>query len=276
MVEVTQQKPAREEGADSPIWIVFLLASVVVLTIIGIKMSKTEDDFSNWIRLLGLLATISIFTILYKDNPIFRFVEHIFIGLATGFSLIYMWEVLVKPKWFIPMMPADVIKGGQGHWWLFPALLIGLLFFTIYIPKFAWMNRFAITVFMGWAAGNELSAFIGGIGPQMVAVFKSSPITAYRPEVVAFGNGIHFKFFGVDLWFNLLWLIGLIVLTTVMAYFFFSIDHKRGWIRRPATVGRYFLMVTLGAIFGTTVMGRFSLLIERFDYIISTFKGWFL
>ncbi len=42
-------------------------------------------------------------------------------------------------------------------------------------------------------------------------------------------------------------------------------------IREPARAGRYFLMISLGAIFGTTVMGRFSLLIARLDYLLGAF-----
>ena len=33
-------------------------------------------------------------------------------------------------------------------------------------------------------------------------------------------------------------------------------------------------MITLGAIFGTTVMGRFSLLIARLEFLIYTAQGW--
>jgi hypothetical protein len=49
-------------------------------------------------------------------------------------------------------------------------------------------------------------------------------------------------------------------------YFFFSKEHK-GAFGRLARVGTWFLMVTFGAAFGYTVMGRMSLLIGRIDFL---------
>ena len=61
------------------------------------------------------------------------------------------------------------------------------------------------------------------------------------------------------------------MLICTFAYFFFSVEHRTHLIRQPARMGRYFLMISLGAIFGTTVMGRFSLLIARLDYLRDAF-----
>jgi hypothetical protein len=233
-------------------------------------MAQHQDATENWIRVLGVVATLSIFTILYKENPLFRFMEHIFIGLATGYGLVLSWQAVAKPLWYLPMMPGSLVKDGQGHWWLVFAFLIGLLFFTIYFPKLSWMNRFAISILMGWAAGAALQAFMGLIGPQIVAALKAAPITVHRPETAAVGN----NFYGLSVWWHPFSLISLIVLACVFAYFFFSVEHRRAWIRKPSVVGRYFLMITLGAIFGMTVMGRFSLVIDRLNFLIESFKGW--
>jgi len=56
-------------------------------------------------------------------------------------------------------------------------------------------------------------------------------------------------------------------------YFFFSVEHK-GAIKKASNIGIYFLMLYFGAIFGNTVMGRFSLLYGRFDdlYVYSGAK----
>ena len=40
-----------------------------------------------------------------------------------------------------------------------------------------------------------------------------------------------------------------------MVYFFFSVEHK-GLVGKIAKVGIWFLMITFGASFGYTVMGR--------------------
>jgi len=265
---------ARPDGAESPVWITALLVFAVGIIVLGVVINTLpfgQKNFSLWIGLLGMVATLAIFSVLYSDNPIFRFFEHIFVGLATGYGIVATWIMLAEPRWYNKMMPASLVKDGEGQWLFFLALPIGLLFFTVYFPKLSWMNRFAFSVLMGWAAGNALQQFIGFLAPQITAAFRP-PVTAYAPDGYAAGPN-NFMLFGLHVhpW----WFISLLVLTCTMAYFFFSIDHKRaGWIRVPANFGRYFIMIALGAIFGTTVMGRFSLLIERLDNLMTTATQW--
>ena len=96
-----------------------------------------------------------------------------------------VWFQYIVPKWFVPMLPTSYNQntGHIGHWWLFPstpppdaveyggqwwiffALPIGLLFFTAYVPKLAWMNRLAIsTLMMGFYSGLAFTMFMGLIG----------------------------------------------------------------------------------------------------------------
>lgn len=273
MVDVPHEGPMRRpDTADSPIWTIALLGALVVLVVVGMVLNKPGADarLVEWQRVLGVIATLGVFTILYKENPLFRFVEHIFIGLATGYGVAYIWVAFIQPRWFVPMLPSSVMKDGQGQWWLIFALLLGLLFFSVYFPRLAWMNRFAFGVLMGWSAGAALQMFIGLIGPQIVTSFKA-PVTTYNlgDAAVSINN---FPAFG--LWWHPFALVFVVVLVCVLSYFFFSVEHRTRWIRRPANAGRFLLMITLGAIFGTTVMGRLSLLIVRLEYLKGAFVDW--
>ena len=55
-----------------------------------------------------------------------------------------------------------------------------------------------------------------------------------------------------------------------LVYFFFSIEHK-GVVGKVARVGIWFLMITFGAGFGYTVMGRIVLLASRIEFL---FDDW--
>ena len=57
---------------------------------------------------------------------------------------------------------------------------------------------------------------------------------------------------------------------TCLTYFFFSVEHKGG-VGKVARVGIWFLMITFGAAFGFTVMGRIALLAARFEFL---FDDW--
>ena len=55
-----------------------------------------------------------------------------------------------------------------------------------------------------------------------------------------------------------------------LVYFFFSMEHK-GVVGKTARMGIFVLMITFGAAFGLTVMGRITLLSDRFMFL---FKDW--
>ncbi|HEX2950453.1 MAG TPA: hypothetical protein VHV83_12955 [Armatimonadota bacterium] len=277
MADMIHDQPERRPaGAESPIWPIILLGAMVVLIAIGILMNghtadpaKAASHAKEWQTLLGVIATLAIFSILYKENPVFRFMEHIFIGLATGASFIVLWIQMIYPDWYQAMMPSKMVEGGGGKWWLIFELLIGLLFYTVYTPKLSWMNRFAIMVLMGWTAGYVFRGFMSGLMPQIIRSFKA-PVTTYHDATAIGANSIHLG----GLWFHPISLVFLIILFCTLAYFFFSVEHRSSWIRKPANAGRYFLMISLGAIFGTTVMGRLALAIDRLDFLVRSFTHW--
>jgi len=62
-------------------------------------------------------------------------------------------------------------------------------------------------------------------------------------------------------------LLLLLGVTSILAYFYFSAEH-RGLLGKVSQVGMLFLMVGFGASFGYTVMGRVSLLIGRFQFLL--------
>jgi branched-subunit amino acid transport protein len=60
----------------------------------------------------------------------------------------------------------------------------------------------------------------------------------------------------------------LAILVSVMTYFFFSFEQKGKVSQGVSRFGRFILMFAFGAIFGSTIMARLSLLIGRVYYLI--------
>jgi len=68
------------------------------------------------------------------------------------------------------------------------------------------------------------------------------------------------------------WVIFLGVICGII-YFFFSKEHK-GVFGAASRVGIWVLMITFGASFGYTVMGRISLLVGRITFLFRDWLGW--
>ena len=198
-----------------------------------------------YIVVIGAIATLAIYSILYRENPVFRFFEHVFIGLAAGYGFYFTIDTVLKPNWWTPMVE-------EGKWWWVLALLVGSLFYLIYSRRLVWISRLLMVSLMALSAGATFKGFVTFYVPQMVASFK--PIFVAKAPFVAPTNLLIF-----------------VTLVTVMSYFFFSFEHRHPAIRGSAKMGRWMLMVSFGAIFGSTVMGRMSLFIDRAAFLLFDF-----
>lgn len=205
------------------------------------------DHLVTW---AGAIATLAILSVVYKENPFYRFFEHLFIGVATGFGVFVVWRDALSSTWWEPL------HAGRWYWILAP--LVALLFYTIYFPKYAWMSRFLISIMFGLGAGAAFRGFVNQVFPQVTASFL--PLIPGREGLTwpaALNN-----------------LVFLITLLSVMVYFFFSFRHESKVVTGTARLGRWLLMIAFGAIFGSTVMARFSLLIDRLQFLLADCLHW--
>ncbi|MDI6827145.1 MAG: hypothetical protein QME62_01530 [Armatimonadota bacterium] len=191
---------------------------------------------------IGALGTLAIYSILYKENPIYRIAEHVFIGAAAGYGIFITWVEILKPAWW------DQIT--QGKWYWIFALIAGAMFYFIYSRRYVWISRIIFGVLLGLVAGGAFKAFVGVNIDRISASFK--PIYGQGLTLTQIANNLLF----------------IIVLLAVMAYFFFSFEHKSAIRRAPAQLGRWCLMFAFGAMFGFTVMARMSLLIGRIYFLL--------
>ncbi len=185
--------------------------------------------------LAGFL-TLCIFSFLYKDNPFYRLAEHIFAGLSAGYYVGLIWHSVIMQQLWVP-----ITQNGQ-YSLILPGLL-GVLMFTRLVDRLSFLSRVSIAFVVGNTAGISIIQQLHGfVLPQL---------------------GDTMSRFGQEFWGPLIILIGVV---STLIYFYFSKEHK-GALGITAKVGTVFIMVSFGAHFGYTVMGRVSLLIGRVQFL---------
>ncbi len=205
----------------------------------------TNERIDIWI---GTLCTLAIYSLLYRENPFYRFFEHMYIGLGAGYSLGPLGVDILYRFWVDPIW-------NQGYWLWAPLVPFGMYLYFIYSEKYGWVSRIVIGTLIGASAGMTFQAFSSRQLPQLNSTLQKPLFpTAANPDLTL-----------VDSVFNILFVI---ILVSVLTYFTFSYE-QRGAIKRVATFGRWFLMIGLGAMFGNTVMARMALLIGRIHYLLS-------
>ncbi|MBH0200368.1 MAG: hypothetical protein HP497_13285 [Nitrospira sp.] len=207
--------------------------------------------FGAWVA-TGL--TLCIFTFLYKDNPLFKLAEHLYVGVSVGYTIVKAYDTVI-----VHLIVKPIFE--QGEIALLIPVAIGMLMLTRYVPKAAWLSRYAFAFIVGVGSGLAI--------PRTISSFILRQIEdTVRPLLsMAGGDGVTFSMNLLNPSSSINVIIILIGVISVLFYFFFSIEHS-GPGKIVARTGVIFLMIAFGAAFGYTVMARMSLLIGRLTDLI--------
>ena len=206
---------------------------------------------------IAALLTLMMYSFLYKDNPFYKFGEHLYLGVSVGYFICVTWFEVFIPKLIIPLRE-------DQNWWLIIPTILGIFMLMRFIRQAAWISRWSMAYYMGFGSGVAipsvlLASIMAQIEQTMITVLQKNPE----------GGIVYLDWSEPSVIGQLIIVIGLLC---VLTYFYFSVEHK-GFIGRVGRVGIYFLMVTFGASFGYTVMARVSLLIGRVQFLIHDWLG---
>jgi hypothetical protein len=243
---------------------------------------KAEGSSSlNYLTLkLGLasIATLGLYSILYRENRFYRLCEHIFLGLAAGWAVVVLWTDTLKASWWDRMVGSHTPAGQpltQGYWAYVLLLPIGAMGYFVFSRKHNWISRVPIGIIIGLYSGQQFQAWQNRYIPQINNTLKPVIPTNwsfFRPSVEGLDparvSTIQHTIYISDAITNLIFLFTVV---SVVTYFLFSFEVKNVIIARVSLAGRWLLMVGFGAIFGSTVMMRFALLIDRMSFITQDF-----
>lgn len=247
---------------------------------------------------VAVFFTLAMFSFLYRDNPFYKIAEHAFVGVSAAYWMVIAFWTTLVPNLFGKLFPR-FIKGtansgldldvavahqaenspirwaidyagahGDGlaaSWlqlmdiWYWLPLALGVMLLWRLAPKGQWISRWALAFILGYTAGIRLVAHLA----SDFIMQASATVEAFRPPppdgtIPNFGQQFYF------------WMNNILVLVGVLCgltYFFFSLEHK-GVVGRISRVGIWTLMITFGAGFGFTVMGRIALLVGRFEFLV--------
>lgn len=212
--------------------------------------------------LAGGFSTLAIYSFLIKENPFYRFFEHLFIGIAAGLVPVLTIKTFLWPEVFAPMFGFNAVQFPDGTYqeapnrlyllYLIPATF-GLLYYFIFSQRYGWLAKLVIGFSLGYTATLSFKGFFTEMMPQIVSSFK--PLVVESEGALDWGESLN----------NLVFVVTLV---SVMYYFFFSFRGKREGQGQVSVIGRWLMMVCFGAFFGSTVMARMALLVERIQFLI--------
>jgi len=262
------------------------ISTVILLAVLGlfalswiIKYIGSPADSTGWVSVrdaffvtLAAFVTLAIFSFLYKDNPYYKFAEHLFVGVSAAYWMcVGLWSTFVGN--LIPRISPGLsnyfgVPFKEFTFYYFVPLILGILLLMRLSAKGGWISRWALAFIVGTTAGLNLIRYLR-------SDFISQVSNTFVPLLVNWkGTGTFFSEFSLSSngQFTMILTNWVVFIGTFcgLIYFFFSREHK-GVFGAASRVGIWVLMITFGASFGYTVMGRVSLLVGRLTFL---FKDW--
>lgn len=197
------------------------------------------DLFGTWLQ---AVFTILLLSVVFKDNPAYRFAENTYVGLYAGYTVAVQWFNYIRPSFQLKIMQ-------EGKWWYIVPIIVGLMIYTRYIKPIAWVSRYHICFLLGIGSGYILS-------------------TTFKPMFIDQIRATFLPLWGTGDWWksvsNIIYVVGTF---TALVYFLFTLE-KKGVQGKISSMGRWVMMVAFGAAFGNTVMARVSLFLGRMQFLL--------
>ena len=202
---------------------------------------------------------------MYRDNPFYKVAESTVVGVSAAYYMVVgFWSTLV-PNLFAKLMPGVIQQWAMpglspeieptGIYYIVP-LILGIMLLMRLVPSMSWISLWPLAFIIGTTAGLRMIAYLE-------ADFLSQIENSFVPLIV-------FTETGIDYWQSFQNTFMIVSILSCLVYFFFSIEHK-GAVAGVSKFGIWILMMTFGAMFGMTVMGRIALLAIRLEFL---FREW--
>ncbi len=260
------------------------------------RVNGTETSATGWEAMAGTaqvsvsqtigvwvaaMFTLCIFSFLYKDNPFYKIAESVVIGVSAAYWMVVaFWTTLIPnlfgklfPEWIRSWAMPGTSPVRNDDWFMyFVPLILGVMLLWRLSPKGAWIARWPLAFIIGTTAGIRLVGYIhADFMSQTGNTIRS--LVALEPGAEA---GAMDQF---DFWASVKAVLLVAGVLCCLVYFFFSVEHK-GVAGKASKVGIWYLMITFGAAFGYTVMGRIALLALRLEFLFDDWlrlidtRGW--
>lgn len=256
MAHGAQRTGGEEMNRSTDFWI--LVGTLIAFTVINTLFFAIGSFKINWDSFGIVIAvglTLAMYSFLYKDNPAFKIAENLYVGVALGYTVIITWYNALKPDIYDPLFVPIFTRATEPEYLVIVPMILGIFMLMRISARLSWLSRWSFAFVVGLGSGLTI--------PNYIHTFILKQIEPSMRPLFYGGESIYVSVNGI------LVLVGVV---TVLLYFFFSIEHK-GPIGVASKIGIYFLMVSFGASFGYTVMGRMSLLIGRMIFLLKDWLG---
>ena len=209
----------------------------------GLFAADLTGTLGTWV---GALLTIAVWSYVVGERTVFRLLQYLLAGLATGYlALLAIREVLI-PRLVVPLATDPVHN---------PLLLVALVACVI-LGAAAWLPQRLVAPFAGLVVGASAAFALGGAVVGTVLPQMADALVERADGGVGLADGL------------------LALVITILVLLAFLRGGQPGRLTgRAAVIGRWLLVGGIGAWFGFLLVTRLALLVDRVGFLLGDWLG---
>ncbi|MBM4086782.1 MAG: hypothetical protein FJ272_18500, partial [Planctomycetes bacterium] len=162
------------------VWLIACVVAFVAVNGYLMGAGKLKADWNGLGLVVAAGLTLAMYSFLYRDNPVFKIAENLFVGVSLGYTIVTTWFEILKPDVYEPLIKPCFVKAAEKgpEFWLLVPTALGLLMWTRFTPRLAWLSRWAFAFVVGLGAGmsipRTISSFIlKQVEPSLLPLFAA-------------------------------------------------------------------------------------------------------
>ena len=157
-----------------------VLLVLVIINAILLGFGSLKFDGQGIGTMISAALTIAIFSFLYKDNPLFKVAEHLYIGVAAAYLMHVIWYNVFAREIINKLVTPQ--QGASRDWAVILPTILGIFMLCRLSKKAEVLSRISFSFVVGFYSGLAIPNTIAGwiieqIGPTIVPLY---------------GNGLNF------------------------------------------------------------------------------------
>ena len=189
--------------------------------------------------ILGSFFTLSVLSMLWKDNPCFKFGQQATIGIVIANGILVNMNSLIR-NGIKPLI--------AGRITMIVPLVFGIMLYTRLSKEYSWVAKYPTAMMVGVGTGIMIMGTLRG---QVIDQVKATVLDVFTAtDLMGTFNGI-------------LILIGVV---SSISFWLFTKEHTGG-LGSLSTSGRIYLMVSLGANWAGEHVWYLTQVLKRLTFV---------
>lgn len=209
--------------------------------------------------IVGFVLTLLVLSYVLGDNPFFKLVTYLFVGIASGAVAVIAIYQVIWPKLILPILHGDLLT-------LIP-LALSLLLLAKLFPRISFLGNISMAYLVGAGAAVAVGgAVMGTLISQtsaLAAPFDLSTAAASGSPISQIVEGVF------------------ILIGTLATLFYFQFTSKiqanqtiqrSQFVEVMGKIGQGFIAITFGALLAGVFGSAIAALVERMAFLLTAFR----